>query len=79
MLENKNTDVQEVFKSRTHVAEHDQRGGEFIHVEKIYLDPPSSPGDDALMIFNFRGCSELRAIKISANNRKELLESLETY
>lgn len=80
MPEDKYTEVQEVFDSRNHVREHDRRGGEFLHVEKIYFDPSkSSEGDDALMTFQFRGLSKLRAVKISADKRDKLSERIEAY
>ena len=79
MPEDKYTGVQEVFDSRNHAMEHDQGGGEFLHVEKIYLDPSEGSEGDALMIFQFRGLSKLRAVKISADKRDKLSESLEVY
>ena len=80
MPEDRYTEVQEVFDSRNHVTQHDRKGGEFLHVEKIYFDPPKSlEDDDALMTFQFRGLSKLRAVKISADKRDKLLKELKAY
>ena len=74
MTEDKNTEVQETFDGICHVVEHDQRGGEFLIVEKIDLLPSKKSKGDVLVIFKFRGLAQLRAVRSSPDNLDKALK-----